>query len=321
MKLQPLLPALNIPSSCNTVSVSIIDTTVSVSGILGTSFFSPEIEGNKYLAAPSWSFLVQHPTLNRSLVFDLGVRSDWENLPPPVVELVNSGVAGELHVEKGVRKILEDGGFNASSLEAVIWSHWHFDHTGDPSSFDNHTALVVGPGFKQKVLPGYPANPNATFLESDYAGRELRELSFQQNSTGYLTIGNFQAFDYFNDGSYYLLSMPGHAVGHLGGLARVSHNPDSFIFMGGDSCHHAGELRPSEYRPLPKNISPNPFTSISAPKAPCPGAQFEKILRNGDRTKPFYGVSEVGVHYNTTEVAETIAKVRLVLLLSFLIVD
>jgi hypothetical protein len=181
---------------------------------------------------------------------------------------------------------------------------------GDPSSFDNHTALIVGPGFQAKVLPGYPANPNATFLESDYAGRELREISFEGNkSSGVLTIGQFQAFDYFADGSYYLLSMPGHAVGHLGGLARVTSNPDSFIFMGGDSCHHAGELRPSKYRPLPENISPNPFTSVSAPQAPCPGALFEKILRDGDKTKPFYGVSDVGVHYNATEVAETIAKV------------
>ena len=185
--------------------------------------------------------------------------------------------------------------------------------TGDPSSFDNHTALIVGPGFKEKVLPGYPANPNATFLESDYAGRELRELSFEGNkSSGILTIGQFQAFDYFNDGSYYLLSTPGHAVGHLGGLARVTSDPDSFIFMGGDSCHHAGELRPSKYRPLPENISPNPFTSISAPKAPCPGALFEKILRDGDKTKPFYAVSDLGVHYNTTALAETISKVRLI---------
>jgi glyoxylase-like metal-dependent hydrolase (beta-lactamase superfamily II) len=73
------------------------------------------------------SFLIQHPS-NRSLVFDLGVRPDWQKLPPPIVAQVTSGLSGELHVEKGVRQILEDGGFNASKLEAVVWSHWHFDH-------------------------------------------------------------------------------------------------------------------------------------------------------------------------------------------------
>jgi hypothetical protein len=27
---------------------------------------------------------------------------------------------------------------------------------------------------------------------------------------------------------------------------------DTFVFMGGDACHHGGEFRPTEYRPLPE---------------------------------------------------------------------
>lgn len=48
-------------------------------------------------------------------------------------------------------------------------SHWHADHTGDPSTFPPTTELVVGPGFKNKLLPGYPADPNGLILESDHA--------------------------------------------------------------------------------------------------------------------------------------------------------
>ena len=58
MKINPfLLPNFGIPQSCNTVSVSIIDTTVAIAGIPGTTFYTPEIVGNKYLAAPSCKFL------------------------------------------------------------------------------------------------------------------------------------------------------------------------------------------------------------------------------------------------------------------------
>lgn len=85
--------------------------------------------------------------------------------------------------------------------------------------------MIVGPGFKEAFLPGYPADENGFILESDYAGRELREVDFTQGKK----VGRFDAFDYFGDGSFYLLDSPGHAVGHLCGLARVTSNPDSYI--------------------------------------------------------------------------------------------
>jgi hypothetical protein len=47
-------------------------------------------------------------------------------------------------------------------------SHWHFDHTGDPSGFPPSVDLIVGPGFKDAFLPGYPTNEKAMILESDY---------------------------------------------------------------------------------------------------------------------------------------------------------
>ena len=87
----------------------------------------------------------------------------------------------------------------------VLYSHYHWDHSGDPSTFPPSTALVVGPGFKDAFVPAYPTKPGCAIHESDYAGRELREIAFD----GELTIGGFKAFDYFGDGSFYLLDSPG----------------------------------------------------------------------------------------------------------------
>jgi hypothetical protein len=36
------------------------------------------------------------------------------------------------------------------------------------SRFPPSVKIVVGPGFKESLLPGYPANPNSNILESDY---------------------------------------------------------------------------------------------------------------------------------------------------------
>lgn len=54
-------------------------------------------------------------------------------------------------------------------LKSDTTSHWHWDHIGDPSTFPNTTDLVVGPGFKDAMLPGAPTNPGSPILESDYS--------------------------------------------------------------------------------------------------------------------------------------------------------
>ncbi|RFU33662.1 hypothetical protein B7463_g2685, partial [Scytalidium lignicola] len=296
---QPL--DLKIPPSSKTVHVRVINTTSRIRNIPANRFFVPEIKGFQYLDCPAYSFLIEHPS-GRKLLFDLGVRKDWENLAPKVADGVKRW---KVTVQKGVREILEENGVPGKNIEAVIWSHWHWDHTGDPSTFEKETALVVGPGFKDALTPGYPANKDAVILESDYEGRELREISFSDCD---LTIGRFNAFDYFGDGSFYLLDSPGHAIGHLSGLARVSSSPDSFIFMAGDVAHHGGEFRPSQYLPLPSSISPNPFDLKSI--HPCPGALFEHLLPDGNNEKPFFRVaSDKGaVAYDADEAQRSVEK-------------
>ncbi|KAL1998353.1 hypothetical protein VTN02DRAFT_6354 [Thermoascus thermophilus] len=134
-------------------------------------------------------------------------------------------------------------------------------------------------------LPPYPENPAGHLLESDFSGRQLVEITPDRLTA---RIGGFGAHDYFGDGSFYLLDVPGHAVGHLCGLARTT--PDTFILMAADTCHHGGEFRPSSYRPLPDEIVPNPYDEASP--TPCPCRLFEKIHPHPERyrTEPFYRI-------------------------------
>lgn len=129
----------------------------------------------------------------------------------------------------------------------------------------------MGPGFKNEFLPGYPANPESWIKESDYAGREM--------------IDQYDAVDYFGDGSFYLLDCPGHTIAHIMGLARTT--PDTFVLMAADCCHHGGEFRPSRFRPLPASIDiPSTGKFKTRPRrSPCPGSLFLNLHPKNSRTE------------------------------------
>lgn len=157
-------------------------------------------------------------------------------------------------------------------------------------TFPSSTQLLVGPGFKAAHLPGYPINKESPLQQADFEDRDVREVDIAGEGNG-LEIGRFKAYDYFADGSFYLLDTPGHSVGHICGLARTT--PDTFVFMGGDASHHGGEFRPSEYLPLPKNLSPSPLPRL---QPTCPGHLLQEIHREKSASMPYYLVTKGFAH-------------------------
>lgn len=125
----------------------------------------------------------------------------------------------------------------------------------------------------------------------DCRGREVREIDFTATS---LRIGDFSAFDFFGDGSFYLLDCPGHAIGHMCGLARTT--TTTFVFMGADICHLSGMFRPSPGVPLPDYV-PKEQLDAGFP-SPCPCSLFTehhpRVAQKDSeeaRTTPFFQVT------------------------------
>lgn len=219
------------------------------------TFWQPKMPGFTGLHAPVYCFLISHG--NHHIVFDLGVRTDWQNYAPKLRSLIEattkitpgSDVASVLNTDSSTLNI------RSSDVQAVIWSHNHFDHIGDITKFPSNTELIVGSGVRAASWPGWPSNADASVLDSDAHERVVREITFHRGDNTALKIGRFDAFDFFGDGSFYLLDAPGHATGHMCAIARTTADPPSFVLMGADACHHMGVLRPSEYSPLPKTLT------------------------------------------------------------------
>ncbi|KAF4555239.1 Cytochrome P450-like protein 80 [Elsinoe fawcettii] len=268
-----------IPPGGTSVTVKLINP-VNFGPAILQRFMAPPVPGlETFKTSPSLSFLIEHPS-GRRLVWDLGIRKDYQNYSPSIAAYLPT-TKYSIEVEKNVIDILREGGIEPQSIEAVIWSHWHWDHIGDPSTFPSSTDLVVGPGFKDAMLPGAPANPESPIQQSDYEGRSLREITFEGADT--LLIGKFRAYDFFQDGSFYLLDSPGHAVGHMCGLARTTTEPATFILLGGDVCHYAGIFRPSGLLPVPAKISPHPCRP-GMESVLCPGHAWEELQKSRGRT-------------------------------------
>lgn len=308
-------PDLNFPKSRSTVTVQALDTTLCLY-VNSTNFLHPVIPGHEAYNCPVLAFLVTHTSSSgktRRVLFDAGGRKDYWNYSPLITGRFKKGVnAWGFRCPKGTDEVLADAGVKTGDVEAVVWSHWHFDHVGDMSRFPSSVKLVVGPGFKRNLLPGYPSNPDSPLLETDYEGREMMEVTFDQN----LKIGQFNAHDYFGDGSFYLLDVPGHAIGHMCGLARTTSSLDSFVLMGADTCHFAGALRPSSYVPLPEEIDTATAGLDSCFPSLCPCSMFHDCHPASSidekRTTPWYSASKapLSAYVDPATADQSIAALR-----------
>lgn len=296
-------PPLNPPPSTNTCDLWAIDATCEI--VLDTKYLlQPEIPGHEKLNLPTFAFYIYNSQLDKRVLFDSGTRKDWWNLPPRVVDAITSrGVSGllvknevydTLAAQHQASKIssADDGEksiVDPDTIDAVVWSHFHYDHIGNIQRFPKTTSIVVGPGFEKTYLPGYPVREEAPLYQADFDGRQLVEIGFD---TG-LKIGKYDAHDYFGDGSFYLLNTPGHTTGHISALVRTT--PDTFVFLGGDISHFPGMYRPTQYKPMPATLPIETHLDTPRLPVPCPCSLFtvchpgyQKDKESISRTQPYY---------------------------------
>lgn len=259
------IPELSIPMSSQCCTLSIIDTKCDLT-VPPDFLVEPSINGYDWMNMPTYSFWIQHKSSKRQFLFDLGARKDWENHVPHIKGMIAGHVPG-IRISADVLDIVSNGGVKVEEIEGLILSHWHFDHSGAPSRLPKHTKVVVGPGFKEAFLPGFPTREDSPFHEADFDSRDVIELTFNDG----FKIGQFQAYDYFEDGSLYLLNVPGHAIGHISALVRTT--AETFVLLGGDVCHHTGDIRPSRYIPIPDTIPDTVALDVKVAR-PCPCAAF-----------------------------------------------
>ena len=114
-------PKLSLPASSSLVTVNAIDSTL-LMAVNAANFIEPSIPGHEIYNATAVSFLVTHQKTGRRVVFDFGLRKDYWNFAPLLVNgIKNTDRIKGIKCEKGVQDVLVDAGVKLEDIEALIW--------------------------------------------------------------------------------------------------------------------------------------------------------------------------------------------------------
>jgi glyoxylase-like metal-dependent hydrolase (beta-lactamase superfamily II) len=100
-------------------------------------------------------------------------------------------------------------GFSADQVKVVITSHGHLDHIGNIEMFPKATHVLQKKELYQIWWPEKFQRGGA-FVMADYDG--AREFKYLELAGDY---------DLFGDGSVFILSTPGHTMGHQSVIVRI----------------------------------------------------------------------------------------------------
>ncbi|CAA7269984.1 unnamed protein product [Cyclocybe aegerita] len=201
--------------------------------VLPSSFILANAHPDSKEAMPSLCFLLIHSSSSKRFVFDLGIRPDIEAYPPAVREYLTSGLV-TASVPQDVVGSLAKGGLAPDDIDTVCISHCHGDHIGNTHAFARST-FVVGGACQALFVEGktYPEDPASSYARDLLPTDRTRYLTVEE----WTPIGPFpRAFDFYGDGSLYLVDSPGHLQGHLNVLARTSAD-GAWVYLAGDSAH------------------------------------------------------------------------------------
>jgi hypothetical protein len=112
-------PVVQIPPGQETIIVKLINP-VNFGPAIIKRFMVPPIQDLEALkASPSFSFLLEHPS-GRKLVFDLGIRKDYNNYSLQIRDDLPKAFS-DIQVTKNVADILEENEVATKDIESVIW--------------------------------------------------------------------------------------------------------------------------------------------------------------------------------------------------------
>lgn len=192
----------------------------------------------------------------KHILFDLGLREERCNYTDD--QQAHIKTREPVAFGPSVATTLQENGMTSTEIDWVIYSHVHWDHTGEPSEFPN-ASFIIGHGsgallnrgfdaaagshaaFDKKILDHrdvFELPPNLKGGNAEDDSLDMTNVSFPN---AWAPLGPFAAaMDILGDGSVFVIPSPGHLQGHVNLLCRVGEK--RWVYLGGDTFHHRSLL-------------------------------------------------------------------------------
>jgi glyoxylase-like metal-dependent hydrolase (beta-lactamase superfamily II) len=144
-------------------------------------------------------------------------------------------------------------------------SHAHWDHIFPAGNFFPNAKVLCGSGTLEWASKSWPSEADSTF-DGRIWNKESSELPVEElpspkaSPEKWQPLGPFKnAYDFFGDGSFWLIDAPGHCPGNLAALARVKRKDGKvkWAFLGGD-CFHSHLFVDYPEAPFGKGVKVTP---------------------------------------------------------------
>lgn len=106
-------------------------------------------------------------------------------------------------------EILKANGIPLDSISSFILGHAHWDHIGNLADLPPSVDMVVGPDSPMGEELATDMDVPIEAIQS----RKVRQLS--RSADQWEQVGTFRGFDYFGDGSFWILDVPGVSLDHV----------------------------------------------------------------------------------------------------------
>ena len=230
----PDLKALKNPDSVNLIIRSSLvyikwihsgNLKVSLSNAINLNHPSCSDLKNKEIYVPIFSYLLHHKKYGYFLI-DSGCETSYvDNAYGPMRGLLFPFVMPktELESDSAIENQLSDDVLN--NIEAVFFTHLHFDHTSGLPAFPGNHTYIAGKGEKSCSIKW--------LLEANHFKKSdtIYMIDFDTEISKNFLIG--KAIDIFGDQTVWAISTPGHSKGHISYLINSEAGP---VLIAGDAC-------------------------------------------------------------------------------------
>ena len=182
----------------------------------------------------------QHPQ-HGSFLIDTGYGQHFFEAVKTFPERFYSWITPvHLDINVNAATVLADHNIDPSKVSKIFVSHFHADHIASLRDFPKAKFVYAGEPYQRILKHSRFLQVKHAFLKAllpddfESRGEAFSEKDLNQHQP---FLGDLKTLDYFGDGSFLIIDLPGHADGHLGYYLNIE--PEPILYAVDAFWHHS----------------------------------------------------------------------------------